>query len=91
MKMKVELYQSIFFFYQNWIGWMSVITSKRCYVTFCYCKGGTSWMRNKDWSTLHIGKSWKLGVVLLKSNYHIAPLPQIRRKTRYLVLKMPAK
>ena len=27
----------------------------------------------------------------LKSNYHIAQLPQIRRKTRYLVLKMPAK
>ena len=58
---------------------------------FSYCKGGTSWMRNKDWSTLHIGKSWKLGVVLLISNYHIAPLPQIRRKTHYLVLKMPAK
>ena len=48
-------------------------------------------MRNKDWSTLHIGKSCKLGVVLLKSNYHIAPLPEIRSKTRYLVLKMPAK
>ena len=48
-------------------------------------------MCNKDWSTLHIGKSCILGVVLLKSNYHIAPLPQIIRKTRYLVLKMPAK
>ena len=25
-------------------------------------------MRNKDWSTLDIGESWKWGVVLLKSN-----------------------
>ena len=24
---------------------------------FGYCKGGTSWMRNKDWSILDIGKS----------------------------------
>ena len=24
-------------------------------------------MRNKDWSTLDIGKSWKWGVVLFKS------------------------
>ena len=25
-------------------------------------------MRNEDWSTLDIGKSWKWGVVLFKSN-----------------------
>ena len=25
---------------------------------FAHCKGGTSWMRNLDWSTLDIGKSW---------------------------------
>ena len=25
-------------------------------------------MRNKDWSTLDIGKNWKRGVVLFKSN-----------------------
>ena len=35
---------------------------------FSYCKGGISWMRNKDWSTLDIGKSWKWGVVLINSN-----------------------
>ena len=28
-------------------------------------------MRNKDWSTLDICKSWKRGVVLFKSNYII--------------------
>ena len=26
-------------------------------MTFGYCKGGTSWMRNYDWSTLGIGKA----------------------------------
>ena len=35
---------------------------------FGYCKGGTSWMRNLDWPTLDIGKNWKWGVVLFKSN-----------------------
>ena len=35
---------------------------------FAYCKGGASWLRNKDWSTLDIGKSSKWGVVLFKSN-----------------------
>ena len=28
-------------------------------------------MRNEDWSTLDIGKSWKWGVVLFKINYII--------------------
>ena len=35
---------------------------------FGYRKGGTSWMRNMDWSTLDIGNRWKRGVVLFKSN-----------------------
>ena len=35
---------------------------------FGYCNGGTSGMRNYDWSTLDIGKSWKWGLVLFKSN-----------------------
>ena len=38
---------------------------------FAYCKGGTSWMRNQDWSALDIGKSLKWGVVLFKSNFII--------------------
>ena len=32
------------------------------------CKGGTSWMRNSDWSTLVIGSNWKWGGVLFESN-----------------------
>ena len=42
------------------------------YMTFGYCKGGTLWMRNWDWSTLDLGKSWKRGVVLFKGNCNIS-------------------
>ena len=35
---------------------------------FSYCKGGTSWMSNKDWSTSDIDESWKWDEVLFKSN-----------------------
>ena len=45
-----------------------IIRHNMYYLTFWYCKGGTSWMCKQDWSTLDIGKSWKWGVVSLKSN-----------------------
>ena len=57
------------------------------YLTFAFCKGGASWMRNEDWSTLGIGKSWKGGVVLFKSNCIILS----HNLSHYLVLKRPAK
>ena len=53
---------------------MHIIIDAYCYVIsdilwlFAYCKGGASWMRNKNWSTFNIGESWKWGVVLFKSN-----------------------
>ena len=40
---------------------------------FGYCKGGTSWMRKEDWSTLYMGKSWKRGVILFEGNCIIVP------------------
>ena len=33
-------------------------TTLKEFELFGYCKSGTSWMRNLDWSTLDKGKSW---------------------------------
>ena len=51
---------------------------------FAFCKGGTSWMRNKDWSTLDIGESWKWGVVLFKSNFIILH-HYLKIDTKYII------
>ena len=42
-------------------------------------------MRYNDWSTLDMGKSWKWGLILFKSNGII-----MRQKTFYSTIKTPA-